>query len=115
MLGACADLPGSPGPRLVVAHGLLLSVLQWHRQHSDEGGDQGGFPAFFPEAAYVEPIAVSDASLQHWTAHLRAHLQEELDSSEMKYGTGISSEDDRAVLRPPEPVPASLEENESDA
>jgi hypothetical protein len=33
----------------------------------------------------------------------------------MPYGTGISSEDDRAVLRPSEPVPAFLEENEFDA
>ncbi|MGA5879509.1 histidine phosphatase family protein [Streptomyces cellulosae] len=48
-----------PGPRVLVAHGLLVSVLLWHRTRA-----QGqAMPLFFPEAPYVEPVAISDEEL----------------------------------------------------
>ncbi|MFD7511622.1 histidine phosphatase family protein [Streptomyces sp. NPDC059853] len=48
-----------PGPRVLVAHGLLVSVLLWH---STRTPDQP-MPLFFPEAPYVEPVAISDEEL----------------------------------------------------
>jgi probable phosphoglycerate mutase len=111
MLIGCAFLPTTEAPRLVVAHGLLLSVLNWFRSR----GPQAGIPTFFPEASYLEPLAVTDRCLHDWVAHLSDELHEELDSSKVGDGSGISSKDDRTVLCLPGPVPTSLEETESDA
>ncbi|MFD7815616.1 histidine phosphatase family protein [Streptomyces sp. NPDC059785] len=48
-----------PGPRVLVTHGLLVSVLLWHSARTP---DQP-MPLFFPEAPYVEPVAISDEEL----------------------------------------------------
>lgn len=48
-----------PGPRVVVAHGLLVSVLLWHRARTPDLA----IPLFLPEAPCVEPIAIPDEEL----------------------------------------------------
>ncbi|MDJ0342629.1 histidine phosphatase family protein [Streptomyces sp. H10-C2] len=48
-----------PGPRVLVGHGLLVSVLLWHQGRS--ANDR--MPLFFPEAPYVEPVAIPDDEL----------------------------------------------------
>ncbi|WP_046777496.1 histidine phosphatase family protein [Streptomyces yangpuensis] len=48
-----------PGPRVLVSHGLLVSVLLWHRDRSPDDP----MPLFFPEAPYVEPVAIPDDEL----------------------------------------------------
>jgi probable phosphoglycerate mutase len=59
-----------PGPRVVVAHGLLLSVLGWAvREASDSP-----MPLFFPEAACLDPLVLSDARLTRLIARLLADL-----------------------------------------
>ncbi|WP_160051670.1 histidine phosphatase family protein [Nocardiopsis sp. FR26] len=111
MLSGCASPPTTEAPRLVIAHGLLLSVLKWFRSREP----RVGVPTFFPEAPYLEPLAVTDQCLRDWVAHLSDELREELDSSKVGGGPGISSKDDRTVFCLSEPVPTSLEETESDA
>jgi probable phosphoglycerate mutase len=55
-----------PGPRIVVAHGLLLSVLGWHLTRSPGAA----MPLFFPEAPYLAPLAMADGQLSARTAVL---------------------------------------------
>lgn len=63
--GAHAAL-AHPGPRVLVCHGLLVSVLLWHRDRSPDEA----MPLFFPEASYVEPLAVDDEVLHGWIVAL---------------------------------------------
>lgn len=58
LIGVLAALE-HPGPRVLVGHGLLVSVLLWHRDRP--AGEP--MPLFFPEAPYVEPIAIEDDEL----------------------------------------------------
>ncbi|OLT24564.1 hypothetical protein BJF83_24025 [Nocardiopsis sp. CNR-923] len=111
MLSGCAFLPTVEAPRLVVAHGLLLSVLVWFRSR----GPRASVPTFFPEAPHLKPLTVADQCLRDWVTRLSDELREELDSDKVEAGPGISSKDDRTVLCLPGPVPTSLEETESDA
>ncbi|GHK05419.1 hypothetical protein SY2F82_72160 [Streptomyces sp. Y2F8-2] len=62
-----------PGPRVLVCHGLLVSVLLWHRDRSP--GE--AMPLFFPEAPCVEPLAVSDEALHGWIGTLLTDLDGE--------------------------------------
>jgi probable phosphoglycerate mutase len=62
-----------PGPRVVVCHGLLVSVLRWHRVRSS--GDP--MPLFFPEAPYVEPMSFGDKELLDCVKTLLAGLAAE--------------------------------------
>ncbi|MFJ7775047.1 histidine phosphatase family protein [Streptomyces yangpuensis] len=48
-----------PGPRVLVGHGLLVSVLLWQRARP--AGEP--MPLFFPEAPYVEPVSIDDDEL----------------------------------------------------
>jgi 2,3-bisphosphoglycerate-dependent phosphoglycerate mutase len=57
-LRALADGLDRPGPRLVVGHGLMISLLT----HLRAGGSMRE-PAF-PEAPYVEPLTFTDAELR---------------------------------------------------
>jgi probable phosphoglycerate mutase len=59
-----------PGPRVLVAHGLLVSVLLWHRARAR--GET--MPLFFPEAPYVEPVAISDEELPEFIGTLMNDL-----------------------------------------
>jgi len=59
MFTALRDLLSRPGPRLVVGHGLMLSVLNWARENP-------GSPlreVFFPEGAYLTPLILADDEL----------------------------------------------------
>ncbi|MFB4193964.1 histidine phosphatase family protein [Streptomyces carpaticus] len=55
VLAACEH----PGPRLIVGHGLIVSVLLWYRDRAE--GEP--MPLFLPEAPYVKPVAISDDDL----------------------------------------------------
>jgi 2,3-bisphosphoglycerate-dependent phosphoglycerate mutase len=58
-----------PGPRVVAAHGLLLSVLGWYLTRTPGAA----MPLFFPEAPYLEPLTMTDERL---TAHTTVLLEE---------------------------------------
>ncbi|EST37695.1 hypothetical protein N566_11575 [Streptomycetaceae bacterium MP113-05] len=70
-----------PGPRVIVGHGLLLSVLLWHRDRSTGGS----MPLFFPEAPCVDPIAIPDDELPDCISDLLGDLEE--DVREDPFGT----------------------------
>ncbi|MEU9111193.1 histidine phosphatase family protein [Streptomyces sp. NPDC048483] len=70
LIGVLAALE-HPGPRVLVGHGLLLSVLLWYRDRAE--GEV--MPLFFPEAPYVEPIAIPDDELPKWVTALLNHLE----------------------------------------
>ncbi len=55
------------GPRLVVAHGLLVSVIQ-------QGAISG---IYFPEAPYVTPIQLPDDDMQRLVANLANEIDRE--------------------------------------
>jgi 2,3-bisphosphoglycerate-dependent phosphoglycerate mutase len=59
MFGGLRAVLTSPGPRLVVGHGLLVSVLTWLREHPQSPLQD----AFFPEGAYLTPLVFADAEL----------------------------------------------------
>lgn len=60
MLEALRTVLDWPGPRLVVAHGLLVSVVLWARDGS--AGDRSDL-LFFPEAPCAVPLAHDDVEL----------------------------------------------------
>ncbi|MET9815360.1 histidine phosphatase family protein [Streptomyces sp. NPDC006355] len=70
LTGVLASLD-HPCPRVLVAHGLLLSVLLWHSARTP---DQA-MPLFFPEAPYVEPIAIPDEELPEFIGTLMNDLE----------------------------------------
>ncbi|MEV0491908.1 hypothetical protein [Streptomyces atratus] len=69
-----------PGPRVLVGHGLMVSVLLWYRERTE--GEP--MPLFLPEAPYVEPIAISDDELPV----LITALLDDLDSGMCEKITG---------------------------
>ncbi|GFH34882.1 histidine phosphatase family protein [Streptomyces pacificus] len=73
MLLGVEDCLNLPGPRLLIGHGLLLSVLFWHRDRSE--GE--AMPLFFPEAPCVQPLDVPDGVLSGWIAELLTDLEME--------------------------------------
>lgn len=111
MLEGCAALPAIAAPRIVVAHGFLLSALNWCRSRRT----QEELPLFLPEAPYLEPLVVSDRCLLEWVEFLTGEVHRGSGSSEGRGAPRISSEDHRTVLRLPRPVRTPLEENEFDA
>ncbi|MFI9566436.1 histidine phosphatase family protein [Streptomyces rishiriensis] len=62
-----------PEPRVLVCHGLLVSVLLWHRDRSPDEA----MPLFFPEAPYVDPLAVGDEAQNDWIVTLLGELDAE--------------------------------------
>ncbi|PLW65692.1 histidine phosphatase family protein [Streptomyces sp. SCUT-3] len=66
MLHGLLGVLDCPGPRVVVAHGLLLSVLEWHLTRTPGHP----IPLFFPEAPYLEPLTMTDERLATRTAVL---------------------------------------------
>ncbi|MGK5446370.1 histidine phosphatase family protein [Streptomyces radiopugnans] len=60
-----------PGPRVLVAHGLLISVLLWHGVRTPGRT----MPLFFPEAPYVEPVAIPDEELPEYIGTLVNDLE----------------------------------------
>jgi 2,3-bisphosphoglycerate-dependent phosphoglycerate mutase len=72
MLDGLRALVDLPGPRLVVAHGLLLSIIN----ATQSGGPLTGI--FFPEAPYLAPITLSDDALVSLADRLTNEINEEL-------------------------------------
>jgi len=104
---AALDLPG---PRILVAHGLLISVLRWQR---DRDGDQI-VPLFFPEARCLEPLAISDSTLSAWTDRLLAELGTEAHDNMAKAGEcEILGAGDGQLLATFDPVSHPPEEKDS--
>lgn len=54
------------GARLVVAHGLLLSAVQWSRDHPNNALTE----IFLPEAPSLAPLLMSDTDRWHLTDRL---------------------------------------------
>lgn len=61
-----------PGPRIVIAHGLLLPVLGWHMARTPSAA----MPPFFLEALHLVPLAMLGDHL----ADRASSLLEELDA-----------------------------------
>ncbi|MBB6174493.1 putative phosphoglycerate mutase [Nocardiopsis mwathae] len=112
MLGGLRGQLHTPGPRLIVAHGLLVSLLSWHRAHAARAER---IPLFLPEAPYAEPIVATDDEITEVTKDLARRLGAEPRCWRGPGDAAISSEDDSTVLALFGPVSVSLEENESDA
>ena len=89
-------------------HGLLVSVLLWHRDRSPETP----MPLFFPEAPYVEPLAVPDDELSDWFAVLLNELESATSAArsaptsvkrgEFRIGDGSAIATVDSVSRPPD-------------
>ncbi|MFE1405209.1 histidine phosphatase family protein [Streptomyces sp. NPDC058770] len=77
-----------PGPRVLVSHGLLVSVLRWH-------GDRAAgepMPLSFAEAPYVEPLAIADDDL----SRLVTELFDDLESADLRE---ITADGGASILR----------------
>lgn len=81
-----------PGPRVLVGHGLMVSVLLWHRDRPD--GEP--MPLFFPEAPYVEPVAIPDDELPLLITSLLDDLDTGVHRERAADGDG---DGDAAILR----------------
>lgn len=98
-----------PGPRVLVCHGLLVSVLLWHRGRSL--GE--AMPLFFPEAPYVEPLTVSDEALEAWVGTLRTDLDTPEPRNRDEHGdTAISRVGGESVIATFDRVDHSPEKKE---
>ncbi len=65
-----------PGPRLVVTHGLALSVITWRQQHALAPGD-----VMFPETPCATPMVCADAEMQSIIDALITDLDREADQN----------------------------------
>lgn len=65
-----------PGPRLVVTHGLALSVVAWRQQHALAPGD-----VMFPETPCATPMVFADAEMQSVIDALITDLDREADQN----------------------------------
>ncbi|MFF9321668.1 histidine phosphatase family protein [Streptomyces sp. NPDC014735] len=77
-----------PGPRVLVGHGLLVSVLHWHTNRTADER----MPLFFAEAPYAEPLAITDDELPL----LVAELIDDLESAALRQ---ITTGGDASILR----------------
>jgi len=55
-----------PGPRVIITHGLALSLLTWSLSEPTATA----VPLFFPEAPCLEPLVIADTRLHRLTAQL---------------------------------------------
>jgi probable phosphoglycerate mutase len=76
MLTGLQDALVRPGPRVIITHGLVLSLLTWAL--SEQPGT--AVPLFFPEAPCLEPLVIADARLDR----LSARLLDELGASPIR-------------------------------
>jgi probable phosphoglycerate mutase len=94
-------------PRVVVAHGLLLSVLAWAL---DEAPGTP-MPLFFPEAACLDPLVIADARLVRLLARLLAEAGHIDDHEEAQGLNGKQSGRGRmSILANFDPLPTPPEE-----
>jgi probable phosphoglycerate mutase len=63
-----------PGPRLVVTHGLALSVVTWRQQHALAPGD-----VMFPETPCARPMVFADGEMRSIIDALITDLDREAD------------------------------------
>ncbi|MEJ8650766.1 hypothetical protein WKI65_22415 [Streptomyces sp. MS1.AVA.3] len=63
-----------PGPRVLVGHGLLISVLRWYLERASNER----LPLFLPEARCLDPLCVPDPVL----ADVAAQLLHKLNSKD---------------------------------
>lgn len=70
MLEALRTVTGYPGDRVIIAHGLLVSVLAWGLSEPRESMP----PLFMPEAPYLKPLEVPDGELVDLLATLISRL-----------------------------------------
>jgi 2,3-bisphosphoglycerate-dependent phosphoglycerate mutase len=72
MLDGLRSALALPGPRIVVTHGLMLSVISWRQRHAltDEA-------VLFPEAPCATPLALADADLRRTIDALMTDLDRE--------------------------------------
>jgi probable phosphoglycerate mutase len=87
MLAGVHGVLQEPGPRVVVAHGLLVSVVTWALQHPEA---EGAPPRFLPEAACLTPMIMPD----HQLSDVVIRLTDTLDSP----GHNIRPHDDHFAL-----------------
>lgn len=73
MVSGLGRVLAMPAPRLVVAHGLLLSTIAWAQAQPD----QELTDVFLPPAAPLAPVVLDDEELQQLAARLRAGLTRE--------------------------------------
>lgn len=102
MLAALHRVLEKPGPRLVVTHGLLVSVL---------GAGRCTGEVFFAEAPYVRPRLYRDDEL----ARLVDTLVGELDAEAMSAGSSLLPVRSRGRLGTFGPTPVHQEEEDTHA
>lgn len=71
MLFGLRSILTHPAPRLVVGHGLMMSVLQWALANPDAEMNE----LFFPEAPYLEPLHIEDEAFSALLARLDSDLE----------------------------------------
>ncbi|MDI3417296.1 histidine phosphatase family protein [Streptomyces luteolus] len=76
-----------PGPRVVVCHGLLVSVLLWYRERP--AGES--MPLFFPEAPCVQPVSFEDEELLSCVKSLLNAVAAEPEGDAEQRGDGAKS------------------------
>jgi 2,3-bisphosphoglycerate-dependent phosphoglycerate mutase len=106
ILGLLAALE-QPGPRIVVAHGLLLSVLGWHMARTPGAP----MPLFFPEAPYLVPLAMSDDQLADRASSPLEELDAQVHPDQPAPGDSpISGTETASILATFDSLSAPLEE-----
>ncbi|WP_116046383.1 histidine phosphatase family protein [Amycolatopsis palatopharyngis] len=70
MLAGLRGVLERPGPRLVVAHGLLVSVIQWAQAFPQQSLTE----VFLPPAPCLKPVLIDDEELQVLTGWLLCDL-----------------------------------------
>jgi seryl-tRNA synthetase len=95
MLTGLMDVLARPAPRVVVAHGLLVSALTWAVTHPG----QALRDVFLPAAPCVEPLTLSDADSRGVAGDLLAGLlARPLDSTGWHVDLAVFPQDVRAGL-----------------
>lgn len=107
ILGGLKALLNTPGPRFVVGHGLMMSMLLWQQERPTEPD----LPLFYPEAPYLEPLALDDKVLAEMIHLLEPRLHEAVLSQSGIRAPRISSDGESTVLGPSGVVSIPLEGN----
>lgn len=107
MLTGVQEALDHPGPRAIVAHGLLLSLLTWAL--TEPPGT--AIPLFFPEAACLDPLVIADARLHALTGRLIDDLNRNGTSAQPKGGDRTrSGQEGTLILANFDPLPTPPEE-----
>ncbi|PYC80533.1 histidine phosphatase family protein [Streptomyces tateyamensis] len=112
MLVGLLRTTASPSPRLVVAHGLLSSVLRWLGRTLD--GIVPALPLFFDEVPCLYLIKITDAELEAMTSILFEALEAE-ERDTVAAGRWIMRLEDERVLATFDGLPVQQEEKNSHA